>query len=442
VSAAIVVPVEVQFRRDPLTAAQVLPIKFLLLCISAPDLLFLLALTAMLFRPPDLKLLPIDRIAFIALVGAVAIRVCIRRERLRTFPATWPMLFLLLLGVWGVMTHAYDTQALSLLAAKWLVPFVLFHIASFVFSDERGLHRLELYLLVVLAYLAAISVFFLFGAESLIYPRFILDESIGIHADRARGPFLQAVANGLSLNILGIFALDAYRGDRLKRFAAGGLFLAVPVALLATKTRAIWLSAAVSILWIAFTCRDQKLGRAARTLCVMTAVGVCGALVYQINSDSLAERLADRSPVDFRSEIYQAGVQMFLEKPLTGWGADADLQPEIEKRVSSFRPEHYVFHNTYLELAAQRGLLGLGLYAWLIICLFRLGSLQSGARNENPGFLDIRFRTLWPVIVGVYVINASVVVMNYQFVNAFVFTIAGILSAQNTEAATHTLLNR
>ena len=31
---------------------------------------------------------------------------------------------------------------------------------------------------------------------------------------------------------------------------------------------------------------------------------------------------------------------------------------------------------------------------------------------------------------GVYLLNASAVVMNYQFVNALVFTIAGILAAQ------------
>ena len=38
------------------------------------------------------------------------------------------------------------------------------------------------------------AVAFLLDARSLIFPRFILDESLGIHVDRARGPFLQAVA--------------------------------------------------------------------------------------------------------------------------------------------------------------------------------------------------------------------------------------------------------
>jgi len=89
-----------------------------------------------------------------------------------------------------------------------------------------------------------------------------------------------------------------------------------------------------------------------------------------------------------------------------------------------------VFHNTYLELVVERGVLGVGLYAWLMVCLFRLSRTPKHAA-EGEHFLDPQFRKLWPVLLGVYLLNASVVVMNYQFVNAFVFTIAGILAAQD-----------
>jgi hypothetical protein len=36
--------------------------------------------------------------------------------------------------------------------------------------------------------------------------------------------------------------------------------------------------------------------------------------------------------------------------------------------------------------------------------------------------------------VGVYLFNSCFVVMNYQFVNGLVFTIAGMLAAQNRQA--------
>ncbi len=135
--------------------------------------------------------------------------------------------------------------------------------------------------------------------------------------------------------------------------------------------------------------------------------------------------------MDFRTEIYQAGWQMFMEKPLLGWGADSSVQSEVARRISDFHPDYYVFHNTFLELAVGRGLVGLGLYAWLILCLFRLGRPPTSGVNGPAHFMDREFRKLWPIVLGAYLINASAVVMNYQFVNGLVFTVAGILAAQN-----------
>ena len=61
------------------------------------------------------------------------------------------------------------------------------------------------------------------GAKSLIFPRFILDESLGYHVDRARGPLLQAVANGVSLNLLGVLALHALLRGRIRGVKAAVL---------------------------------------------------------------------------------------------------------------------------------------------------------------------------------------------------------------------------
>jgi putative inorganic carbon (HCO3(-)) transporter len=407
------------------------PVRLMHGLVSVPVLVFLATLTAMLFRPPDLKSFPLDRVAFVVLVACVGFRLCFRREQLRSYPATWPMLALMLLGLWGVTAQPYDPQAWSLLAAKWIVPFVLFHFAGIVFRDQISLRKLETFALAVFVYLTAVSVFHLVDAKSLILPRFILDEGIGIHTDRARGPFLQAVANGVCLTLLGLIALDSFRRRRLRGLLAGVLFVAAPLALLATKTRAVWVAAAISIGFLAFFGSGRRVRRAALSLCALVALGLCVALLYRINSASLAERLEDRSPVDFRVVMYETGWQMFTEKPLTGWNGGQNLQAEISRRVWDFHPAYYVFHNTYLELAVERGLVGLSLYAWLMACLFRLARTRLSATESEPHFLDSHFRKLWPLMLGVYLLNASAVVMSYQFVNGFLFTIAGILSAQN-----------
>ena len=81
----------------------------------------------------------------------------------------------------------------------------------------------------------------------------------------------------------------------------------------------------------------------------------------------------------------------------------------------------------------EHGVFGFGLYAWLMWEIFRLGR-GPVPRTERNGFLNWQFHAMWPVLLGVYWVNAAVVVMNYQFVNGLLFTMAGMLAAQQRRA--------
>src|SRR5690348_3676235 len=164
---------------------------------AAPALLFLVALTAMLLRHPDVTFYAIDRVAFGLLVVGVAGRTVVLHKRLIVRERiTWPMLGLTALALASVIGQPFDQETWSLLASKILVPFALFHLAQIVFAEERQFRQFEIFALIVLAYLSFTAIAFLAGARWLIFPQFILDESLGFHANRARGPLLQAVANG------------------------------------------------------------------------------------------------------------------------------------------------------------------------------------------------------------------------------------------------------
>jgi putative inorganic carbon (hco3(-)) transporter len=399
---------------------------------AAPALLFLATLAVMLFRPPDLQFYWMDRIAFLILVLVVALRALLLRRPLNVVdPALWPMAALLLLGLASLLLQPYDAQSWSVFAAKWVVPFVLYHLAGAVFDNPAALRQFETFALIVLGYLSLIAILFLLGATGWIFPRYILDESLGIHVDRARGPFLQAVANGVTLNLLGLIALDSFRRGRLRGVLALLLLIALPLAILATQTRAVWLSFAGCIVILIFVSSNRKIRKACLLLVLAGGAGLLAALSFDNTNISFFDRLEERSPVEFRVVMYRTGMEMFLEKPLTGWGL-GDLQPELAKRVHEFHQSAFFFHNTYLEIAVQHGLLGLSLYSWIILDLFRLGSRRrTHDDSAEEGFLDDRFRSMWPVMVAVYLFNGSFVVMNYQFVNGLLFTIAGILAAQN-----------
>jgi O-antigen ligase len=107
------------------------------------------------------------------------------------------------------------------------------------------------------------------------------------------------------------------------------------------------------------------------------------------------------------------------------------MQTELSKRISDFHQEQFFFHNTYLEIVVQYGLVGLLLYLWVLVDLFKLGQSRNSTGSTDGGFLDQEFRALWPLLLGVYLLNGSFVVMNYQFVNGFLFTVAGLIVAQN-----------
>jgi O-antigen ligase len=400
--------------------------------ILAPSLLFLATLGLMLFHPPDFNFHSIDRCVFGLLILVALLRACVLRQppQFRA-PATWPMLAMLLLAFYGAVSQPNEAETWSLFAAKWLVPFALYQLAAYIFDDDQSLQRFETFSLIVLGYLSLTAIFFMIDAKQFIFPRYILDEGLGYHADRARGPFLQAVANGVTLNLLGLVALNSFRRKRLRGVLALLFLVALPLAIVATKTRAVWLSFALSILALLFFSPSRRLRHACLCFALAGIVGLVAAVTFADRNTSLGDRLEERGPVIFRMQIYQAGWEMFLEKPLAGWGA-TDMQTELSKRISDFHQEQFFFHNTFLEIVVQYGLVGLLLYLWIVVDLFKLGRRQHrSTRPIHTSFLDREFRALWPLLLGVYLLNASFVVMNYQFVNGFLFTMAGLLVAQN-----------
>jgi O-antigen ligase len=109
------------------------------------------------------------------------------------------------------------------------------------------------------------------------------------------------------------------------------------------------------------------------------------------------------------------------------------MPAELARHVSGYKEKELYPHNTYLELLVEHGVLGLALYAWLMWEILRLGR-GLVPQSERGGFLNHQFHAMWPVLLAVYLVNASVVVMNYQFVNGLLFTLAGMLAAQQHRA--------
>jgi len=393
----------------------------LYLGLTFPSVLYVAAMAVFLFRPPDLFSFYADRIAFGVLIFFVALRVMTRRETLPFFVGlSLPMLGLTALAVFRALRDPFDAQIWSIIASKYIVPFTLFHVAALVFRGASQRRHFEVFVLFSLVYLIFIAIAFLVDARSLIFPRFILDESLGFHADRARGPFLQAVANGLSLNMLGILALalPSKRGP-LQIL----LWLTLPLAILATMTRAVWIAFAVSTIVLGFRFIKHHVLAFSAVLAVMAIVG--GLAIGFSNASlksSLSDRTEERGPVDARLAVYDAGWAMFRERPFTGW-TSGGMYAELARRMEGYHLRIFYVHNTYLALLVEFGVPGLALYAILFFNLFRL------SWHAPPGETGVvaALRKVWPLLLSVYLFNAFFVDMAYQFVIGLLFTVAGML---------------
>jgi O-antigen ligase len=393
-----------------------------------PSFLYLAAMTVFLFRPPDVYWYYADRIAFGGLVFFVVLRTMALREKLPFIASlSLPMIGLTAVAVIRALREPFDAQTWSIIASKFIVPFTLFHLAILVFRGAGERRHFRIFVILALAYLVFTAIAFLLGARALIFPRFILDESLGFHPDRARGPFLQAVANGVSLNLLGILA--AALSDKRKTVVLL-LWLVLPLAVLATLTRAVWISFAVSSVILGFRLIERRLRRACIALAVaVLLVGLAVGMSSRSLKTTLWDRTAERGPVDARVAVYNAGWAMFRERPLTGWPAGG-MYAELARRMEGYRLRTFYVHNTYLALLVEFGVPGLAIYALLFFNLFRLA--RRGVPGESSPVASLR--KVWPILLLVYLFNAFFVDMEYQFVIGLMFTVAGMLCSSEADA--------
>lgn len=414
---------------NPLWRVAGLLLRPLHLGLAFPSILFVAAMTVFLFRPPDLFSFYADRIAFGILVFFAALRTMALRDKLPFFVGlSLPMLGLMALAVLRVLREPFDAQMWSIIASKYIVPFALFHLAVLIFRGASQRKHFEIFVMVTLAYLVFIAIAFLVDARSLIFPRFILDESLGFHVDRARGPFLQAVANGVSLNILGILVIVL---SQRRKTVGSLLWLVLPLAVLATMTRAVWISFAVSTIVLGFRLVERRM----QAVCALLAVvGLMVGLAIGFSDHSLKatlwDRTGERGPVEARLAVYDAGWEMFRERPFTGW-APVGMYVELARRMEGYHLRTFYVHNTYLALLVEFGVPGLALYGILFFNLFRLSWRHL---SDEPGPVA-SLRKVWPIILSVYLFNAFFVDMAYQFVIGLLFTVAGILCASEESIA-------
>lgn len=192
---------------------------------------------------------------------------------------------------------------------------------------------------------------------------------------RARGlsGHYMTFAGQLLLELPVAVAVLLCAGSRRWRVGAAAFAVLAAVALAVTYTRSAWLGvlASGSVILSAL---------APRALLVLGGVAV---LVYLTAPGAFGERL--RSMFDpshpwnrERMHMWEAGLRMFRDHPLTGVGLQ-DLHALYDRyRAPGSIERAGHLHSTLLQIAASMGIVGLMAFAWLYGTLVRLAA--SGLR--------------------------------------------------------------
>nr|WP_297456568.1 O-antigen ligase family protein [uncultured Halomonas sp.] len=214
-------------------------------------------------------------------------------------------------------------------------------------------------------------------------------ERFWLGAERADNGMNAIPFGNLSL-LLGALSLVAMLGrvSHPSRRAVGPTLLlglaaiAGLVASLLSGTRGGWI--ALPLLgWLVYRTFDTVLPRKR----MLAVIGLLGALLIgaiSLPQSGVMERITigvhniqryftddvEDTPEGLRLEMWKAGVVLFAEKPLLGWG-EGRLQAARDERVAAGKLHHGVsrysqLHSDIIDTAARRGLLGLltlvGLY--------------------------------------------------------------------------------
>jgi len=389
--------------------------------------------------------LTVPRIGLVVLVALLTAMVAIGRVRLRH---AWPVSGLILaLAVYFALSAAisgFETRSeVSVhyrLIGGYIFPFVVFYLILHAFHCDRDFKRLATFFAALSVYLTVTGWAEQWNVSALIWPEFINDPSVGIHWGRVRGPFVMSAAMGLALTYCFFNNLVLARNVVHARWLLYALNAAMVPVIFWTKTRSVWLSFVVCCLvWAAYSRR--RISRVV-SVCVFSAATLVVAVLNMHNfmsDDRERGGITDTEPILLRIGLAQMSAEIVREHPLfgVGFGHFRDHAPSYARDPAS---PFYAFgttaleHNNLLSIAAETGLVGLGLYLAMVVVLLRYSiRLYRKLPPGGPGFISRDLLVLYWILSAAYFVDGTFrETSDNPFANSLFFGLSAVPVALDT----------
>ncbi len=316
---------------------------------------------------------------------------------------------------------------LLLIETFGVLPFISFWLGPVIFPTERERMILLRALVLLAAYLGLTALLETTGPTSLVWPRYIQNPAVGLHFGRARGPFADAVANGVGLYVGAVSsAIAAYkwREVRWQKVLAGAICLLCLAGTIMTLERSIWISTLVA------TVVGLLASRRTRRYAVPVVVGLaalCAVAIFTIPGleSNVSQRLSNPDSLYDRENATQTAIAMIETKPLLGFGWNQfAARHDNYIRESPNIPltgQDIVVHNVYLTYAVELGIVGASL--WLLAVI--LGASGTAITRAPPELEPWRIGL---VALLVFFLIGESAVPPTVFVNASLWLWAGVVA--------------
>lgn len=375
--------------------------------------------------------LGLDRLLLLPGIAAVFLQQLRHDEdapRPRVLPVHWLLAAFTLYAIGSAIfagTLLEREPLFALLDKLGIVPFLLFVVASVAFASRRQRDVLLTGLVLLGAYLGLTALFETLEVRTLVFPAYINDPSLGIHVERARGPFLEAAANGLALYACGVAAAIGFATWRSPwaRRSAAAVALLCGLGLIFTLTRQVWLGATLATVVTFLVVPDLRRFLLPSVLAAGLLVGGSFVAVAGLQEQS-SERTGSSRPVWDRLNSNRAALEMVRVEPLlgAGWYRFGPESPDFYQLADGFpltevdRP-----HSVFVATAAELGLVGL----MLLLAVLWLGIGRQIRQRGPPELRPWRIGLL--AITINWLVIANFTPLGYAFANYLPWVLAGVV---------------
>lgn len=407
-----------------------------LVCTTEPVYVFTLAIVITPFAGnwPQLHLpgpAAPDRLLFVSGIAVVLFRSYVSGSlpRPRFGAAHVVMAAALLFAAVSAMRYHVLLQkgpGLLLVETFGILPFATFWLGPVIFPTARERSILLVALVAMAAYLGLTALFETAGLSQLVFPRYILNPDIGLQFGRARGPFVDAEANGVGLYVGAVAAAIAtFQWQQVRWRVLAGLICALCVAgTIMTLERSIWISTAAA------TFAALQAGRTTRRIAIPAVAGmviVSALAIFAVPGlrTHVTQRLHNPESIYDRQNLEQTALNMIAARPLLGFGWDqyqAAHWPYVRQSANiPLTATTTDLHSAYLTYGVELGLLGGTL--WLFAVLIGVGGT---ALSRAPP--ELESWRIGLVAVLVFFLIAEAAVPPTVFVNASLWLLAGVVA--------------